>query len=287
MTENRNDTVIACIDDSSYGEAVCDYAAWSAQRLDAPLSLLHVIDKPDRSETHNLSGSISFDARETLLQELTDLDEQRARIAMEQGKHVLQAARERIEARGIEHVDTRQRHGDLIDTLTALEPDIRMLVMGKRGADTESAHGHIGSHLESVIRTLQKPILIAQQSFTPPEQFMIAYDGSPTARKGVEMVAASPLLKGVPCHLVMIGETEKNRTAMDEASKLLTDASFDVTSALLTGNTETVLLEYQTEKGIDLLMMGAYGHSRIRHMIVGSTTTAILRRTRVPLMILR
>ncbi len=287
MTESKNDTVIACIDDSGYGEAVCDYAAWSAKRLDAPLSLLHVIDKPDRSESQNLSGSISFDARESLLQELSELDEQRARIAMEQGKHVLQAARERIEASGIGQVDTRQRHGDLIDTLTALEPDIRMLVMGKRGADTESAHGHIGSHLESVIRTLQKPILIAQQSFTPPERFMIAYDGSPTARKAVEMVAASPLLKGVACHLVMIGETEKNRAAMDEASKLLTDAGFDVTPALLTGNTETALLEYQTEQGIDLLVMGAYGHSRIRHMIVGSTTTAILRRTRVPLMILR
>ncbi len=31
--------VIACIDDYQYAESVCGYAAGSAQRLDAPLSL--------------------------------------------------------------------------------------------------------------------------------------------------------------------------------------------------------------------------------------------------------
>lgn len=33
--------------------------------------------------------------------------------------------------------------------------------------------------------------------------------------------------------------------------------------------------------------MGAYGHSRIRHLIVGSTTTALLRLSAVPVLILR
>jgi nucleotide-binding universal stress UspA family protein len=36
-----------------------------------------------------------------------------------------------------------------------------------------------------------------------------------------------------------------------------------------------------------LLVMGAYGHSRIRHLIIGSTTTTLLRTSPVPVLILR
>jgi len=280
--------VLACIDDSRYAESVCDYAAWGAQRMDAPLSLLHVLDKPDRVETHNLSGNIGIRAQEHLLKELADLDEKRARIGMEQGKHMLRAASEHVTAKGIQRVESRQRHGDLVETLAELQPEIRMLVMGKRGADTESAHGHIGSHLESVIRTLQKPILVAQQSFSPPERIMIAYDGSATARKGVQMIADSPLFRGIPANLVLVGaDSDTNQKQLREGCAILEQAGFNVTPALINGDAETALSNYQQEAGIDLLVMGAYGHSRIRHMIVGSTTTAMLRKTRISLMVLR
>lgn len=39
--------------------------------------------------------------------------------------------------------------------------------------------------------------------------------------------------------------------------------------------------------GASLLVMGAYGHSRIRQLIVGSTTTTLLRLSEVPVLILR
>jgi nucleotide-binding universal stress UspA family protein len=39
--------------------------------------------------------------------------------------------------------------------------------------------------------------------------------------------------------------------------------------------------------GIDLLVMGAYGHSRIRSLIVGSTTAAMARRCRIPVLMFR
>ena len=280
--------VIACIDDSRYAEAVCDYAAWSAQRMAAPLTLLHALDELHGEGRKNLSGSIGFGAQEALLQELALLDEKRAKIALEQGKHLLAAARERILALGIQNIETRQRHGDLLSTLKDIEAEIRMLVIGKRGADTESAHGHIGSHVENVIRALHKPILIAQQTFIPPKNFMLAFDGSATTRKGVDMIAASPLLRNLPCHLVMVGnEDDTLRASLTEAEQQLRDAGFTTHAAIVPGDPEIVLVEYQQRETVDLMVMGAYGHSRIRHMIVGSTTTAMIRKSRISLMILR
>lgn len=280
--------VIACIDDSRYAEAVCDYAAWSAQRMQAPLSLLHVLDEPHAEGHKNLSGSIGFGAQEALLDELAELDAKRSKLALEQGKLMLNAAKERVLAAGIAHPETRQRHGELINTLKDLEEETRMLVVGKRGADTASAHGHIGSHLESIIRALHKPILIAQQSFKPPKAIMLAFDGSATTRKGVDMVAASPLFRGIPCHLVMVGpDTEAAQEQLKAAQKILLDAGFDAPIAIIPGEPETALADYQQQERIDLLIMGAYGHSRIRQLIVGSTTTAMICKTKISLMVLR
>jgi len=280
--------VIACIDDSQYAQAICDYAAWCAKQMHAPLSLLHVLGKVAHPSNANLSGTIGLGSQEALLEELAGLDERRNKIALQQGKAMLQAARERVNRHGITEIESRQRHGGLLDTLKDLEEETRMLVVGKRGADTASAHGHIGSHLEGIIRTMNCPVLIAQQSFTIPSQVMLAFDGSATAFKCVDMIATSPLLQGIPCHLVMAGnDTPDNQAALAKAQATLKAAGFNTHAALVAGDAEKTLADYQQQQSIDLLIMGAYGHSRIRHFIVGSTTTAMIRRTRVSLLVLR
>jgi len=39
--------------------------------------------------------------------------------------------------------------------------------------------------------------------------------------------------------------------------------------------------------GVDLLVMGAFGHSRIRSLIIGSTTTEMIRSCKIPVMLAR
>jgi nucleotide-binding universal stress UspA family protein len=117
---------------------------------------------------------------------------------------------------------------------------------------------------------------------------MLAYDGSATALKGLEMLAASPLGKGLPVHLVMAGaNTAATEAQMASAATILRNAGFDTAVAIVGGEPETVLHQYQQQHNIDLLVMGAYGHSRIRQFIVGSTTTAMISRAKCSLLILR
>jgi nucleotide-binding universal stress UspA family protein len=56
---------------------------------------------------------------------------------------------------------------------------------------------------------------------------------------------------------------------------------------LKAGEVEPVLHAYQADNSIDLMVMGAYGHSRIRQLLVGSTTRNMLNNTRTPLLLLR
>ncbi len=283
--------IIACIDGSQAALAVCSAAAWAQQQLNAPLQLLHVLEKSDYPTESDMSGNIGLGTREHLLEELSELDSQRSRLMLEQGRFMLQEAQHQIEAAGVqtEQIDRLQRHDNLVDTLQESEADMRLLIMGRQGEAHGSTTAAVGSHLENVTRTLQQPILVALDGFTPPERFMLAYDGSATANKALEMVAHSPLFNGVTCHLVMAGKSsERQHEQLANAEKMLVGNGFDVVVAQPAGeDVVTTLLNYIEEQQIGALVMGAWGHSRIRQFLVGSTTHALLHKSPVPLLLLR
>jgi len=277
--------VIACIDGTDVSTAVCDYAAWASLRMDAPLEFLHVLDKSEYPTETNLSGNIGLGSREALLGELASLDEKRAKLALEQGRLVLEAAKKRAISNSIGCPTSLQRHGNLVETLTEMEDEIRLLVLGKH---EDHLSEHIGSRLENVVRTMNRPILITTAEYDVPEQVMIAFDGSATTRKGVEMVASSPLFSGLPCHIVMVGaDTKANLREIDWAKETLEKAGFDAPVAILNGEIEKVLCDYRAANDINMLIMGAYGHSVVRRFLVGSTTTSVVRNASVPVLLLR
>lgn len=281
--------ILACIDGSAATAAVCDWAIWASQRLGAPLTFLHVLDRSRYPAPGDFSGAVGLGSSEHLTNELTRLDEQRARVALEQGQAILAAARDRTLAAGLEAPELCQRHGDLVETLVEMADDLRLLVIGRQGEDSRQQAGQpIGSHLENVTRALARPILVAPDDFKAPDSLLLAYDASPSARQAVDALAASPLFKGLPLHLLMVGEDNAlTRTALHDAQARLELAGFLVIPAIREGKLEPVLHAYQQERAIDLLAMGAYGHSRIRRLLLGSTTRHMLHRSRTPLLLLR
>jgi nucleotide-binding universal stress UspA family protein len=284
-----NNKVMACIDHSSYAPSVCDYAAWAALQMSAPLEFIHVLDRhPETAKKRDLSGSIGLGSQEALLEELASLDEKVSRIAQESGRVMLETAKQRARADGVSEPDGRQRHGEFVETLAELEKDARLFVLGKRGEAAESAPQHLGSNLERVVRAVHRPILVVPKEYKKPAAFMVAFDGSATTRKGIEMIASSPLFRGLPCHVVMAGtDTGTAGGHMDWAGNTLRDAGFDVHASIIPGEADAVLGTYLQEHAIDVLVMGAYGHSRIRRLLVGSTTTTMIRTAAVPLLLLR
>lgn len=119
---NDDNKILACVDQSSYAESVTDYATWAAKRLQAPMELLHVIDRHPRLEAvKDHSGAIGLDAQENLLKQLSDEDETRTRAAREVGRVFLNGQRERAMASGAPVVDVRQRHGELETTLAEIQ----------------------------------------------------------------------------------------------------------------------------------------------------------------------
>jgi nucleotide-binding universal stress UspA family protein len=64
-------------------------------------------------------------------------------------------------------------------------------------------------------------------------------------------------------------------------------ARLEVVPVLKEGNPEEVITSVAREGNHDLIVMGAYGHTRIRELILGSVTTLVLRKSTIPVLLSR
>jgi len=280
--------LIALVDGSNYSVSVCHYAAWIARRINLGVKLYHVLGRRDGAGTHDLSGAITLGARSNLLEELSALDEQRAKINQARGRAILDDAKAIIEADGVA-VETRLRQGDLVETISEKENKADIVVVGKRGEGSDFATLHLGSNLDRIVRASQKPVFIANREFKPISKVLVAFDGGPSVMKAVDYLSRSPLCADIPVTLVHAGaKTPAIVKALDAAVAVLAGGNIEASVLFREGRPETVLGSLVDEgDGYDLLVMGAYGHSRIRRLIIGSTSSEMIRTCKVPIFILR
>lgn len=282
-------TILACTDGSTYAHSVYHHTAWAAARLSGKVEVLHVLDHHRERASHlDLSGSIGIDASDQLTEELVRLEEAVGRVARLKGKAILADAQQQLGASGATSVVTIQRHGALVETLGEMEPPSDLVVIGARGEHAQVARAHLGTNLERVIRATRSPVLVVQTEYRPIRSFLIAYDGGPSVTKALEFVIASPLLQGASCHILRAGHIDdKAQWYLREAADKLRVAGYSVSSHAVAGSPEKVIVETIQRENLDLLVMGAYGHSQIRELILGSTTTTMVRTSPVSVLMFR
>lgn len=280
--------IVALVDGSIYSASVCDHAAWIAGRTGAPVELIHVLGRREAADTRDHSGALALGARTALMEQLAELDAQRARLITHRGRAILEDAAALLDKAGIPDVTTRLRHGDIVEAVADVEGAARVILIGKRGEAADFAKGHLGSNLERIVRASHKPVFVASRAFRPISRVLVAYDGGASAMKAVDHIARSPLFQGLAVHVVTVGTATPEVTkGLADATAMLKAAGIAAETSVLPGQPETALSGLVEEAPFDLLVMGAYGHSRIRSLIIGSTTTAMIRSCKVPVVLMR
>ena len=282
-----SNTIIALIDGSEFSRRVIDLAAWAATRNDAPVHLLHVLP-PKAPPSPDLSGEIGLGARSALLAELSALDERRAKLAMAQGRAILDEATTILRDAGIGHVTAQLRQGDLLESVAAQEAGSGLIVVGKRGESAGRAPGHLGSNFERIVRASKLPVLMAPlRKRESLRRAMIAFDGGPSARRALERVTRLPAYRDLEIEIVRVGGGADAQASLAEAQAVLSRVGINAATRLLDGTPEEAILLHLKSSDADFLVIGAYGHSRIRSLMVGSTTTALLQKVQVPVLLVR
>jgi len=280
--------IITCVDGSAMTTSVSSAAIWASNKLTKPILFLHTIEKEQQHGADNYSGAIGLGARSALLQEMTKLDEQRGKLALKLGKELLERVACEAQKSVVQQVESTQRHGELVDAIADMEDKTRLIVIGRSGKGHEDNYSALGSNIETLLRKATHPVMIIPETFAEPASFMIAYDGRQTADNALQRVIDGGLLHGLHCHLVAVKNNEPDlREKFLAAQQKLEDKGFTVTASFVEGNIFDALMEYKQKHDIGLIVMGAFGHSKLLQFFLGSNTMKMLERSKVPMVVLR
>ncbi|MEM9948178.1 MAG: universal stress protein [Cyanobacteria bacterium P01_D01_bin.36] len=286
-------SVLLCSDGSTFAEGIYRYGAWFSQRFQAQTKVLFVTDVRGQKvvSTGNLSGSIGLGASEQLLTDLVNLEHERAKLNKQRARLILQNAKQVLEAEGLNNIELINQTGFLVDCFHDFEADADMAVLGKRGEAADFASAHLGANLERIARSSTKPCLVTPQTFSPIERILLAYDGSPTSKRILNFLIDNAAgFKDIEIHLLTVTKSEadeKRKKELARAQEQLQHVGLSISTHLLAGDPEKEIAQYVEQNKMSLLIMGAYGHRRIRHLIIGSTTIQLLRSSQIPVLLFR
>ena len=275
--------VIACIDSSPCIEAVAEAAAWVAKQTQRELVLLQILDYyPASYHLGEISGVIGFESNAMLLKELAELEQKQSELALDYSNNLLKHISELIEKQyGLTSTKIQEK-GDFLEQSFNILKENDVVIIGRVGERAAEKNKPIGSNVENFIRGANCTVITVGEHFEPPKRFIFAYEYSPTCQKMLQRIAQSDLLKTLQCHLVYVGDHPEMLT---EPEKYLKDAGLDVISVYRYGDVAQNILEYQAEHKIQLIVLGAFSHSKIHQFFLGSITTTIFRNANVPLLV--
>ncbi|MEP1931868.1 MAG: universal stress protein [Roseibium sp.] len=145
--------------------------------------------------------------------------------------------------------------------------------------------------IETVLFESGVPVLvvpyIGSKAFQP-KNVLVGWDGSSTATRAIH--AALPVLEKSEKITVLVIQKDKGSTqgqpGADVANYLARhnmNVTIEVVSNPQTGVADTVL-NHVSDNGNDLVVMGGYGHSRMREFLFGGATREILEAMTVPIL---
>lgn len=281
--------ILACIDGSTYGQVCTSYAVWLAKKTGVRIYALYVSElwQYETPLIADFGGMINTQPYMGLTAQLHEIETGKAKL-------IENYVRSEFEKAGIpDKVEFFHRSGLLVDCIEEFEnqrKDISAIMLGKRGEHANFAKGHLGSNMERVIRASKLPCFVVNRKFIEQKKIVLAYDGSPSASRALEYLATRKEFIDQEVHIVTVAKPGSEADAtrlLFEAEARLKGGPLVPVAQLLSGTPGEALEKYVQENDITCLIMGAYGHSRVRQFIIGSTTTEFVRRCLIPVIMFR
>jgi len=276
-------SILAALDGSEHAEAALQLALWLAERLRATVLGLHVIDvvSIEGSFLHDISGSLGFEP-------YLDFSAKMREALRERGRVLLDAFSQRCAERGVA-CDTVLGMGIVANEICDHARIADLVVLGHRGVNEQFSTGLLGSTTESVARKSPKPVVVSPMRFREITRPLLAYDGSPRASAAMHAAAEVASALSLPLTVLHVSRDDSGNGAkvVEEARRYMHSYGLELACETVTGYPHQRIVEFIREHGHDLLFIGAYGHSRIIEMVLGSTTEYVLRNSPCPVFLAR
>lgn len=276
-------TILVGLDGSEHARTAASYALWLAERLDGCVVALHVIDivSIEGSFFHDISGSLGFEP-------YLDFSSKMRGVLHERGRGLLDAFAQQATQRNV-RAETVIGVGVVANEIAERARIADLVVIGHRGLNERFSTGLLGGTTESVSRKSPKPVLISPMEFRQCANPMLAYDGSAKAAAVMNEAAEFCTTLTLPLTVLTVNkDVDLGQKILSEAQAYLKPYNLTVRYELeQTGNAPERIANFIREQAHDLLFIGAYGHSRIIEMVLGSTTEYVLRNADCPVFLNR
>ena len=132
-----------------------------------------------------------------------------------------------------------------------------------------------------VIRSSARPVLVAGSEFRDVndiQNILMAYDGSNHASRALRVAAELAARPGMNCTLINAAHSEDiGREILAPAEAYLSHHDITPKKQVVVGSKPSaVICGLVASGGVDIVIMGAYGHRSIREVLFGCTTERIL-----------
>ena len=295
--------VVVPLDGSDLAEQALPYAEVLTRLTGAPLHLVRVID-PAHLGTP-LGALLSSDALTLAL--LLEDERMAARDSLE---HVAQDLSDRGQEVTVEY-----RQGLAADEMLAATRPGDLLVMVSHGRGG-LGRWFLGSVAEAVIRRATVPVFLVRASETSAsspavQRIVVPLDGSALAEEALPTARALAERLHVPVHLLTVIHVSAG-TALELATAAVSASRLEETLIRLFTEAETCLAnadERVRQSGVtvttevrhgspgptivdatqpgDLIVMTSHGHSGFARWMLGSVAEAVVRRSTVPVLLVR
>ena len=267
--------LMVVVDDSTFAESTFDYAVALVKAFDAHLAVLYPVPVLPPAVYMGIEYSTEW------LAAISENLEQNEEVAKQ--KYL-----ERAASAGIE-IEWRSEEGEPSIVVTEQSRYVDMTIVTQNMQDTEdNAPRSISGHflLDSGRPALIVPHIGAEPGL--PKNILVAWDDSRTSTRALN--DAMPLLSNADSvQLFTINSSGKTRESKEisaiDISKHLARHDINVETRVLVAtdiDPADLLLSHVSDMGNDLVVMGAYGHSRFRELVLGGMTREILQSMTVP-----
>lgn len=238
--------------------SVVDIAALEVPVIGAPDGFMPSVVAPPLKETQSLIDDLTAVAKERL-----------SRFA------------DQSTARGVPF-SVEVKTGIPEDVISAAAVAHDIVVLSRSGySRVPGPEESVDAWVAPVIRRSVRPVLVAGSAFREEgdiRNILIAYDGSPHAARALLVAAELAARPGVDCALIHVSASEETGQAVLEPAEsfLLHHGVSARRQVIVSSKPAEVICGLATSGGVDLVIMGAYGHSPIREVLFGSTTERVL-----------
>lgn len=277
------ESILIPTDGSDYSKTSLEYGICFTEKLGAWLTGLCVLDiKIIQGPMFNdISGFIDLSP----YQEFTPLIE---KSLDERAESILQDFQNRCK-KAVLRPELKKVTGLIDETIIEEGKKTDLIILAQRGEHYPlTGVGLLGSTSEAVVRKSGKPVMITPVDYQEINRMGLAYDGSKPSENALQLAVELSNKTHWPLSILLI--TDDPVRAADMSKKINSFLKpYDIESSIIVreGKEEQEILRFTQEGSVELMVMGAYGHSRLRELILGSTTSYVIRKSNISVLLIR